>query len=117
MDFANFFANPAVTGMIGIVSGALAQFLVARVNKAPDMQASLNAAVAGVIQHYEKALERSSSEIAQLRAQIENLRTTVEGQTETIEDLEGHIEELTQAMAKAGVVPPPRRKRGAAAPA
>jgi predicted RNase H-like nuclease (RuvC/YqgF family) len=112
-ELATFLQMPAVPALVGAGIGALGQWLVTRANKAPDVQTSLNAAVAGVIQHYEQALERATKEIGALRVEIEGLRKTVEEQSSIIEDLESHVDELTDAMTKSGVSPPSRPRRRA----
>ena len=111
--------NPTFAAMLSGVAGLAAGYLSKRVEKAPDVQASLNAAVAGVIAHYTDALKASSAQIEAMRSEIVVLRETVERQSETIEqqsvkigELEEHIDLFTAAFEKAGVTPP-RRKRAA----
>jgi peptidoglycan hydrolase CwlO-like protein len=118
------FATLAVGVMTAILS-ALGGWLAARAGKAPDVQSSITAAVAGIMTHYQSALDLSSKQVAALAAEIDGLhrtieaqtatiaglQATVEGQTETISTLESHIDELTAAMRASGVTPPPRRAR------
>ncbi len=110
-DILSALTSPTMHALVGALVGAIGQWLVTRANKAPDVQTSLNAAVAGVIQHYELALERATREIGALRTEIEGLRKTVEDQSLIIEDLESHVDELTAAMTKSGVAPPVRQRR------
>jgi hypothetical protein len=116
------FINPTFAAMVSGLAGLIAGFVMKRVEKAPDVQASLNAAVAGVITHYTEALKASSAQIEAMRAEIVVLRETVERQSETIDqqsikigELEEHIDLFTAAFDKAGVTPPSRRKRAASA--
>ena len=120
MTIIEILVNPTFAAMISGLAGLVAGFLMKRVEKAPDVQASLNAAVAGVIAHYTDALKASSAQIEAMRAEIVVLRETVERQSETIDqqsvkigELEEHIDLFTAAFDKAGVTPP-RRKRAAA---
>jgi peptidoglycan hydrolase CwlO-like protein len=101
--------SSAFTALMAATIGSFATYLGTRTAKAPDIQDSLNAAVAGITKHYQEALVSSTTQIAALRFEIEALRKTVEAQTHTIEELETHITELTAEMRKAGVQPPPRR--------
>jgi hypothetical protein len=100
------FANPAFTAMLSGLAGLVAGYVSKRIEKAPDVQASLNAAVAGVIAHYTEALRASEASMDAMRGEIRALR-------ETVGELEDHIDLLTTALEKAGVAPPPRRKRAA----
>lgn len=100
-----------VTGLGTSVLGGLIGYMTAKAQKAPDVQASLNAAVAGVIGHYTTALESARKETAELRLEIADLRQTIQDQSSVIEDLEDHIDTLTTAMTQAGVTAPPRKKR------
>jgi hypothetical protein len=106
-----FLVNPVFMGVVGTAVGGVVAGVVGyfskRVEKAPDMQASLDKAIAGVVDHYVKALAGSHDEMREMRSEIRAMR-------ETIADLEEHIDSLTAALEKAGVAPPPRRKRTAA---
>lgn len=100
--------NPVFMGFIGTAVGGLVAGIIGyftkRVEKAPDVQTSLDRAVAGVVDHYVKALAGSHEEMREMRGEIRALR-------ETVAELQEHIDELTAALEKAGVAPPPRRKR------
>lgn len=129
-----------VTGGIGALAGAVATGLLGwltkrtektleldtkRAERAPDMQETLNAAVAGVVKHYTDALARSDEESRALRGEVAELRRLVEDQTARIEDqsqriaeqsveIEGlvtHVVSLERAIVDMGGTPPPRRKR------
>lgn len=108
-------ANPAVvgaiSGLLGTVSGSVATVLVARRKTAPDVQAVTNAAVAGIIQHYTQALAEQTREVHALRGEIADLRDTIEGQNQEIAELNNHIIDLSTALERHGVSPPPRRPR------
>lgn len=104
MTIVELFANPAFTAMLSGVAGLVAGYVSKRIEKAPDVQASLNAAVAGVITHYTEALKAAETSMHEMRDEIRALR-------ETVSELEDHIDSLTTALEKAGVAPPPRRKR------
>lgn len=101
--------HPAVVAAIASILGAAAAVVTARYNKAPDVQAVTNAAVAGIIQHYTQALADQTKEVHALREEIAELRHTVERQNTEIADLNGHIIELSAALSRHGIDPPPRR--------
>lgn len=120
-----------VTGGLGALAGGLVtqigNWLTKRTEKAPDLQSTLNAAVAGVVKHYTDALERSDGEARALRSEVAELRRLVEEQTQRIEDqssrmaeqsneigdLVAHVASLERAITDMGGTPPPRRKRAA----
>jgi septal ring factor EnvC (AmiA/AmiB activator) len=102
----NQWFTAAFAAIIGTVIGLLAK----RAEKAPDMQTSLSAAVASVVGHYTRALESSDALIRKLSAEMHESREEVRALRDTISDLEEHIDRLTQALAEAGIKPPPRRR-------
>lgn len=122
-----------VSGGLGaLVGGIVTQignWMTKRTEKAPDLQETLNAAVAGVVKHYTDALERSNGEARALRVEVAELRRLVEEQTTRIEDQSGriaeqsaeieglvsHVVSLERAIVEMGGTPPPRRKRPATA--
>ena len=104
MTVIEVLVNPTFAAMVSGLAGLVAGYVMKRVEKAPDVQASLDKAVAGVVDHYVKALSLNHEEMKELRGEIRAMR-------ETIADLEEHIDLLTTALEKAGVTPPPRRKR------
>jgi len=108
------FTNPAFTAMLAAGVAGLAGYFAKRAEKAPEMQASLDKAVAAVVDHYKAALDRDGAEIREMRDEIRALRETINDLHDTISELEDHVDALTNALEKAGVVPPPRRKRAAA---
>lgn len=114
MTMPELFVNPAFTALVAAVVAGLAGYLGKRVDSAPAVQSSLDKAVAGVVDHYEKALDRDRAEIRELRDEIRALRETTSDLHETIGELEDHVDALTAALEKAGVAPPPRRRRAAA---
>lgn len=129
MDYYLLLTNPAFAALVGGLAGVAGTHLTARftarATSAPNIQASITAAVAGIMAHYQEALAVSSSQTTALRSEIEalhktvdaqtetiaRLEATVDAQTETIGSLETHIDELTTLMSAAGVTPPARRKR------
>jgi len=88
-------------GVVGAAIGAIGTWLVARTNKAPDVQETLDKAVAGIIKHYTDA-------IGDLKKEVERLRETINEQSEMITALETHIDALTSEMTTAGMKPPKR---------
>lgn len=100
----------AVLTWLGVRTKASADVRAAEAAKAPDIQATLNAAVAGVIKHYTDALEAARAEMAALRQTIEEQSALIEQQGAIIEDLQRHVDDLTAAMVKAGVPMPTRKK-------
>lgn len=107
--------NPVFMGFIGTVVGglvaAVAGMVTKRVEKAPDVQTSLNAAVSSVIDHHVKALAAADAEKAQLHHELAEMRGEIRALRETIAELEEHIDSLTQAMVQHGVKPPPLKRR------
>ena len=103
------FLHPAVVAAITVMMGAGLGWLAARAKAQPDMQTVTNAAVAGVIGHYIEALTLQTAEVHSLRADIEELRQTVELQNVEIAELNNHIGDLSAALARHGIAPPPRR--------
>jgi septal ring factor EnvC (AmiA/AmiB activator) len=102
--------NQWLTGAVAAVAGTLLGLLAKRAEKAPDMQTSLSTAVASVVGHYVKALESSDALIIKLTNEVQESRDEMRALRETISDLEEHIDRLTQALAEAGIKPPPRRR-------
>ena len=102
-------------------SGGVGGWMIARANARPTMEAALNAAVNAILEAYQKELRAQGVIIGALRGDVERLSRlvmeqseTISEQTETIEGLEGHIDALSEAMKKAGVPLPPRKKRSGA---
>lgn len=102
-------------GIVGGITG----WVVKRVEKAPDIQATLSAAIANVVDHYKGALDRSDGEAAALRAEVADLRRLVEAQSIKIDEQSAdiemmveHIGRLEASIVALGGNPPPRRKRG-----
>jgi hypothetical protein len=102
--------NPAFTALLAACVGAGVGYLSKRTETAPGIQNSITAAVAGIMGHYEKSLAASMVQIEAMRAEIGSLRNTVEAQSTVIGDLETHIDNLTDAMVRAGVKPPTRNR-------
>lgn len=107
------FTNQWFTGAVAAIIGTLVGLLTKRAEKAPDMQASLDKAVSSVVGHYVAALASSDALIRKLMDEVQEAREEVRALRETIGDLEQHIDQLTQALAEAGIKPPPRRRAGA----
>lgn len=100
----------AVSGGVGAVAGAISTMIAARFKSEPDVKAVTNAAVAGIIQHYTEALAAQTKEVYELRSEIAELRLTVEAQNQEIAELNNHIIDLSSALDRHGIVPPPRRR-------
>lgn len=103
----------ALIGIAGALFGAIGGYYAKRAEKAPDQQATLNAAVANIVGHYTAALKQAGDQIAALREEVANLRATIADQGDIIGELEHHIDALTTAMGEAGVQAPPRKRRAA----
>lgn len=101
--------HPAVVAAIASIVGAAAGVFTARYNSAPKVQEVTNAAVAGIIQHYTQALTDQTKEVHSLRDEIAELRGTVEAQNIEIAELNNHIVDLSAALGRHGIEPPPRR--------
>ena len=106
-------ASPVLIAIASGAFGAIGGAMTARWTKAPDVQAVTNAAVENIIKHYSEALALQTAEVHQLRAEIGDLRTVIEKQAEEIAELNNHIIDLSAALERHGVAPPPRRKREA----
>lgn len=108
-------ANPAVAaavaGAFGTIGGGVAGAFAARWRAAPSVQAVTNAAVAGIIQHYTDALAAQTQEVHALRVEVADLRVTIEAQNMEIAYLNLHIIDLSAALEKHGVNPPPPPQR------
>ena len=122
-----------VSGGLGALAGGLVtqlgNWLTKRTEKAPDLQETLNAAVAGVVRHYTEALRRSDGEATALRGEVAEMRRLVEELTLRIEDqsariaeqsgeidgLASHVASLERMITDLGGTPPPRRAKRAAA--
>lgn len=108
----------ALSALGGGMVGGIAAWIVKRVEKAPDMQATLTAAIAKVVEHYQDALTRADGEAAALRIEVAELRRLVEEQSIKIDEqrleIEGlvtHIGHLETAIVDLGGKPPVRRRR------
>lgn len=115
----------ALSAIGGGFIGAVGAWIAKRAEKAPDMQATLTAAIADVVKHYQAALDRSDGEASALRTDVAELRRLVEDQSAKIEDqsskiddqraeIEGlvtHIGQLEEAIIAMGGKPPARRRR------
>ncbi len=108
----------AVSGMVGVVVGAVAGWAGKRVEKAPDIQTTLTAAIADVVKHYKDALDRADGTNSALREEIAELRRLVEAQSDKIEEqsteiagLVEHVVNLEASIRDLGGKPPPRRRR------
>lgn len=121
-------AVPAFAGIAGAIAGAIGGWLAKRAEKAPDIQASLSAAVAQVVEHYRVALDRSDEEAAEARREAEALRNEIaemrrmledqtrklDEQSAEIEQLVGLIGSLEHQIVALGGQPPARRLRARA---
>lgn len=99
----------AISGVAGAVAGAVATVFAARAKAKPEVQAATNAAVAGIIQHYTNALAEQTREVHNLRKEVAAMRDTIEDQSREIAELNNHIIDLSAALNRAGIQPPPRR--------
>ena len=108
-----YLLQPAViaslTGAIGALCGAVGGVLTTRYSSAPKVQEVTNAAVVDIIKHYTQALTDQTREVHSLRDEIADLRGTIEAQNIEIAELNNHIVDLSAALARHGVAPPPRR--------
>lgn len=119
---------PAAAGLAGAIVGAIGGWLGKRAEKAPDIQSTLSAAIAQVVEHYKAALDRSDdeatearAEAAALREEVAELRRLIEAQSiklvkqsAEIELLVGQMGSLEQQIVALGGQPPARRPRGKA---
>lgn len=101
--------HPAVVAAFTVMVGAGLGWLAARAKAKPDIQSVTNAAVAGIIQHYTQALTDQTREVHALRDEITDLRHTIEAQNIEIAELNNHVVDLSNALARHGIAPPPRR--------
>lgn len=108
-EMIDVLVHPAVVAAFTVTAGAGLGWLAARAKAKPDIQSVTNAAVAGIIQHYTQALTDQTREVHSLRDEIADLRATVEAQNVEIAELNNHIVDLSAALARHGVEPPPRR--------
>lgn len=92
-------------GATGVI-GALLTWLGIRTQKAPDMQDSINKAVAEIVKHYIVALEAARAEVTSLRLDLADLRRTIESQNAEIDALNDHVQALTTQLVRMGVEPP-----------
>lgn len=109
-DLTDLIFHPAVVGAFATVIGVVGGIFTAKLNKQPDVQAVTNAAVAGIIQHYTQALTDQTKEMHSLREEVAELRATVEKQNMEIAELNNHIVDLSAALGRHGIAPPPRRQ-------
>jgi hypothetical protein len=72
-------------------------WLRVRIEKAPDVQAQITAAVAEIFEQYRDLHNIQSEEIKALRDEVHELNE--------------HIADLMEALERAGVTPPARRRR------
>ncbi len=121
-------AVPAFAGIAGALAGAIGGWLAKRAEKAPDIQATLNEAVARVVEHYRVALDRSDEDAAEarreseaLRAEIGEMRRLIEDQSRKLDEQSAEIEQLVgligsleHQIVALGGQPPARRLRARA---
>lgn len=121
-------AMPAFAGLFGALFGAVGGWLAKRAEKAPDIQATLNDAVARVVEHYKVALDRSDEELAEarrdaavLRDELAEMRRLIEAQSVKLDEQSIEIEllvkqigSLEQQIVDLGGQPPARRLRSKA---
>ena len=104
-------AVPAATAALGALVAGVGTWLGKRAEKAPDIQASLSAAVAQVVEHYRVALDRSDEEAAEARREAEALRNEIaemrrmlEDQTKKLDEQSIEIEQLSATAQREGLV-------------
>lgn len=103
MTWLDLLTNPAATAAAASIATAFAGLLVARANKAPDVQTALATATEKLIALHSKALSEATAEVAALRKDVAALRGK-------IDELEAHIDALTTELVNAGIDPPPRER-------
>lgn len=97
-------STTAIAGVAGSAIGGLFAWLAMREQKAPDVQASIATAVAGIVESYQEALKSAQTAQERLTQQVEHL-------SDEIEDMRAHIDTLTNALVKHGVPVPERKPR------
>jgi predicted RNase H-like nuclease (RuvC/YqgF family) len=110
MSLLDKLAEPAILGPICVLVGGLASHVLGwrtkRVERAPDMQESVNAAVASAVSLYTATLTRAEAAIAQLSREVMSLKAEVS-------DLNEHITDLTSTLERHNIPPPARRPKNA----
>jgi septal ring factor EnvC (AmiA/AmiB activator) len=111
MTLLDKLAEPAILGpLCALVGGLAAQIFTwrtKRVERAPDMQESVNAAVSSAVSLFTATLNRAEAAIAQLSQEVMHLKAEVS-------DLNEHITDLNSTLERHNIPPPPRRARAAA---
>ncbi len=97
-----------LTAVAGLIGGYFTSRLTNKgkeVDKAPDIQTSLNTMVSSMREHYERLLTIAQNDIRELRAENVTMRRE-------LDRLERHVDRLEAAMSKAGVEIPARPEGG-----
>lgn len=96
------------TGLGGIAGGALTGFISGwwanrnkQIEKAPDIQASIDKMVQSMAAHYERLIALRDADIKELRAENVAMRRQ-------LERLERHVDRIEAAMAAGGLEVPVR---------
>lgn len=107
MRGAALMSDQVIVALLGLFASAEAGFfawLVMRARRAPDVQATIAAAVDSLAAHYRDALKESHADKIALSQEVARLSDEIRG-------LVDHIDLLTSTMVSAGLKVPPRRPR------